>query len=185
MWRARRALRHGSSERKAQRQLVAALARRIKARSGEMTPALAERAASGIRRGALVTTSWRNEVQIGLRDVGGRRCASAFDSWEQAPLRSFLQRIGANIELVEPFLMCRRTRRRSSDAPGVGSLPAPILPYRPSTLAPAERPATGSVGTRAGRTFWPVPAARWRSTRVSAEPVRCRRPCWRLHRPAT
>jgi poly(3-hydroxyalkanoate) depolymerase len=76
-------------------------------------------------------------VQIGLRDVGGQTLRVGVRRGEQArpPLLLF-NGIGANIELVEPFLdALDGPEAIIFDVPGVGGSPAPILPYRPSTLA--------------------------------------------------
>ena len=76
-------------------------------------------------------------MQIGLRDVGGQTLRVGVRHGQQArpPLLLF-NGIGANIELVEPFLdVLDGPEAIIFDAPGVGGSPAPILPYRPSTLA--------------------------------------------------
>ena len=76
-------------------------------------------------------------MQIGLRDVGGQTLRVGVRHGEQArpPLLLF-NGIGANIELVEPFLdALDGPEAIIFDVPGVGGSPAPILPYRPSTLA--------------------------------------------------
>ena len=76
-------------------------------------------------------------MEIGLRDVGGQTLRVGVRHGEQArpPLLLF-NGIGANIELVEPFLdVLDGPEAIIFDVPGVGGSPAPILPYRPSTLA--------------------------------------------------
>ena len=76
-------------------------------------------------------------MQIGLRDVGGQTLRVGVRQGRQArpPLLLF-NGIGANIELVEPFLdVLDGPEAIIFDVPGVGGSPAPILPYRPSTLA--------------------------------------------------
>ena len=76
-------------------------------------------------------------MEIGLRDVGGQTLRVGVRHGQQArpPLLLF-NGIGANIELVEPFLdVLDGPEAIIFDAPGVGGSPAPILPYRPSTLA--------------------------------------------------
>ncbi|HET6316572.1 MAG TPA: alpha/beta fold hydrolase, partial [Chloroflexota bacterium] len=76
-------------------------------------------------------------MQIGLRDVGGQTLRVGVRRGERArpPLLLF-NGIGANIELVEPFLdVLDGPEAIIFDVPGVGGSPAPILPYRPSTLA--------------------------------------------------
>jgi poly(3-hydroxyalkanoate) depolymerase len=76
-------------------------------------------------------------VQIELHDVGGQRLRVGIRPGDKArpPLLLF-NGIGANIELVEPFLdVFRGPEAIVFDVPGVGGSPAPKLPYRPSTLA--------------------------------------------------
>jgi poly(3-hydroxyalkanoate) depolymerase len=76
-------------------------------------------------------------VQIELRDVGGQRLRVGIRRGDRAlpPLLLF-NGIGANIELVEPFLdALEGPQTIVFDVPGVGGSPAPRLPYRPRTLA--------------------------------------------------
>jgi len=76
-------------------------------------------------------------VEIGLRDVGGQtlRVGVRHGSNGRLPLLLF-NGIGANIELVDPFLEALNgTEAIVFDVPGVGGSPAPALPYRPSMLA--------------------------------------------------
>jgi poly(3-hydroxyalkanoate) depolymerase len=76
-------------------------------------------------------------VQISLRDVGGQMLRVGVRRGENArpPLLLF-NGIGANIELVEPFLDALGGREAIVfDVPGVGGSPAPWVPYRPWTLA--------------------------------------------------
>src|SRR5262247_2393115 len=76
-------------------------------------------------------------MEIGLRDVGGQTLRVGVRHGEQArpPLLLF-NGIGANIELVEPFLdVLVGSEAIIFDVPGVGGSPSPWLPYRPSTLA--------------------------------------------------
>jgi poly(3-hydroxyalkanoate) depolymerase len=76
-------------------------------------------------------------VHIGLRDVGGQTLRVGIRPGDNTrrPLLIF-NGIGANIELVEPFLDAfRGPEVVVFDIPGVGGSPAPRLPYRPSTLA--------------------------------------------------
>jgi len=76
-------------------------------------------------------------VQITLRDVGGQtlRVGIRPGHDKRRPLLIF-NGIGANIELVEPFLdALPGPEAIVFDMPGVGGSPAPRLPYRPSTLA--------------------------------------------------
>src|SRR5499427_7145982 len=76
-------------------------------------------------------------VQISLHDVGGQTLRVGVRRGQQThpPLLLF-NGIGANIELVEPFLDALVGREAIIfDVPGVGGSPAPRLPYRPSMLA--------------------------------------------------
>jgi poly(3-hydroxyalkanoate) depolymerase len=76
-------------------------------------------------------------VQISLHDVGGQTLRVGVRSGvaERPPLLIF-NGIGANIELLEPFLdALPGPEAIAFDVPGVGGSPAPALPYRPSTLA--------------------------------------------------
>jgi poly(3-hydroxyalkanoate) depolymerase len=57
--------------------------------------------------------------------------------------------IGANIELVEPFLdALAGPEAIIFDVPGVGGSPAPTLPYRPSTLARLSARLLDQLGHR-------------------------------------
>jgi poly(3-hydroxyalkanoate) depolymerase len=76
-------------------------------------------------------------VQIDLHEVGGQTLRVGVRRGDTArpPLLIF-NGIGANIELVEPFLdALAGPEAIVFDVPGVGGSPAPVLPYRPSTLA--------------------------------------------------
>jgi len=76
-------------------------------------------------------------VHISLRDVGGQmlRVGVRHGREPRPPLLLF-NGIGANIELVEPFLdALDGPEAIIFDVPGVGGSPAPRVPYRPSTLA--------------------------------------------------
>ena len=76
-------------------------------------------------------------MDISLRDVGGQtlRVGVRPGDKSQPPLLLF-NGIGANIELVEPFLQALDGLGAIIfDVPGVGGSPAPRLPYRPWTLA--------------------------------------------------
>jgi len=76
-------------------------------------------------------------VQIGLHDVAGQTLRVGVRRGDQTrpPLLLF-NGIGANIELVEPFLdALDGPEAIIFDVPGVGGSPAPRLPYRPSMLA--------------------------------------------------
>jgi poly(3-hydroxyalkanoate) depolymerase len=76
-------------------------------------------------------------MQIGLHDVDGQvlRVGVRRGNAARPPLLIF-NGIGASIELIEPFLdALDGTGAIVFDVPGVGGSPAPLLPYRPSTLA--------------------------------------------------
>jgi poly(3-hydroxyalkanoate) depolymerase len=76
-------------------------------------------------------------VQISLREVEGRTLRVGVRRSEKThtPLLLF-NGIGANIELVEPFLdALDGPEAVVFDVPGVGGSPAPWRPYRPCTLA--------------------------------------------------
>src|SRR6478672_2071496 len=76
-------------------------------------------------------------MKIGLREVGGQTLRVGIRPGDKSrtPLLLF-NGIGANIELVEPFLeSLDGPEAIIFDVPGVGGSPAPGLPYRPWTLA--------------------------------------------------
>src|SRR5215471_11068923 len=76
-------------------------------------------------------------MQISLHDVAGQvlRVGVRRGDATRPPLLMF-NGIGANIELLEPFLdALAGPAAIIFDVPGVGGSPAPRLPYRPSTLA--------------------------------------------------
>jgi poly(3-hydroxyalkanoate) depolymerase len=76
-------------------------------------------------------------VEISLRDVGGQVLRVGVRRGDKArpPLLLF-NGIGANLELVAPFLDALDGQEAILfDVPGVGGSPAPTLPYRPSTIA--------------------------------------------------
>jgi len=76
-------------------------------------------------------------LQINLHDVDGQilRVGIRRGDKGRPPLLLF-NGIGANIELVEPFLASLNgIEVIVFDVPGVGGSPAPRLPYRPGTLA--------------------------------------------------
>jgi poly(3-hydroxyalkanoate) depolymerase len=76
-------------------------------------------------------------MQIGLHDVAGQLLRVGVRRGDAArpPLLLF-NGIGASIELLEPLLDALDGQRAVVfDVPGVGGSPAPLLPYRPSTLA--------------------------------------------------
>jgi len=76
-------------------------------------------------------------VQISLQDVDGQTLRVGLRRGEKtSPPLLLFNGIGANIELVEPFLdALDGPEAIIFDVPGVGGSPAPKLPYRPSTLA--------------------------------------------------
>jgi poly(3-hydroxyalkanoate) depolymerase len=76
-------------------------------------------------------------VQISLHDVGGQMLRVGVRRGDKAsPALLLFNGIGANIELVEPFLdALDGPEAIIFDVPGVGGSPAPRLPYRPWTLA--------------------------------------------------
>jgi poly(3-hydroxyalkanoate) depolymerase len=76
-------------------------------------------------------------MQISLHNVGGQvlRVGVRTGDRRRPPLLLF-NGIGANIELIEPFLdALNGPEKIIFDVPGVGGSPSPWLPYRPSTLA--------------------------------------------------
>jgi poly(3-hydroxyalkanoate) depolymerase len=76
-------------------------------------------------------------LRISLHEVGGQtlRVGVRSGDEERPPLLLF-NGIGANIELVEPFLEALDGHGAITfDVPGVGGSPAPALPYRPWMLA--------------------------------------------------
>jgi poly(3-hydroxyalkanoate) depolymerase len=76
-------------------------------------------------------------VQISLREVEGRTLrVGVRSSKKMHPPLLLFNGIGANIELVEPFLdALDGPEAIVFDVPGVGGSPAPWRPYRPYTLA--------------------------------------------------
>jgi poly(3-hydroxyalkanoate) depolymerase len=89
-------------------------------------------------------------VQIGLRDVGGQVLRVGVRPGDKSgpPLLLF-NGIGANIELVEPFLAALPGPEAIIfDVPGVGGSPAPRRPYRPSTLAQLSAQLLDQLGHR-------------------------------------
>ena len=76
-------------------------------------------------------------MQIAIYDVGGQKLRVGVRRGDKTrrPLL-FFNGIGANIELVQPFLdALQGPEAIVFDIPGVGGSPAPKLPYRPSMLA--------------------------------------------------
>jgi poly(3-hydroxyalkanoate) depolymerase len=89
-------------------------------------------------------------VEIGLREVGGQilRVGIRPGAKSSPPLLLF-NGIGANIELVEPFLReLDGPEAIIFDVPGVGGSPAPRQPYRPSTLAQLSAQLLDQLGHR-------------------------------------
>src|SRR6516225_10592431 len=76
-------------------------------------------------------------MQIRLHDVGGQVLRVGVRTGDRTrPALLLFNGIGANIELVEPFLNALDDLQAIVfDVPGVGGSPAPWLPYRPSTMA--------------------------------------------------
>ena len=76
-------------------------------------------------------------MRIGLREVGSRTLRVGVRAGDRSRLPLLLfNGIGANIELVEPFVdALPGPEAVIFDVPGVGGSPVPAWPYRPSTLA--------------------------------------------------
>jgi poly(3-hydroxyalkanoate) depolymerase len=75
-------------------------------------------------------------MQISLIEVGGQTLRVGIRRGDKSrpPLLLF-NGIGGNIELVQPFVeRLEGFETIVFDVPGVGGSPAPILPYRPSTM---------------------------------------------------
>src|SRR6516162_2566694 len=89
-------------------------------------------------------------MQISLHDVAGQvlRVGVRRGDATRPPLLMF-NGIGANIELLEPFLdALDGPEAIIFDVPGVGGSPAPRLPYRPSTLARLSARLLDQLGYR-------------------------------------
>src|SRR5215831_6471707 len=87
-------------------------------------------------------------MQISLHEVEGQTLRVGVRRGEKArtPLLMF-NGIGANIELVEPFLdALEGLPAIIFDVPGVGGSPPPRLPYRPSTIARLTAQLLDQVG---------------------------------------
>jgi poly(3-hydroxyalkanoate) depolymerase len=77
-----------------------------------------------------------SKLQIGMREVEGRMLRVGVRPGDTTRPLLLFNGIGANIELVEPFLdALPGPEAIIFDAPGVGGSPAPALPYRPWMLA--------------------------------------------------
>jgi poly(3-hydroxyalkanoate) depolymerase len=76
-------------------------------------------------------------VEISIRKIQGQTLRVGIRHGEQdGPPLLLFNGIGANIELVKPFLAALHGPEAIVfDVPGVGGSPAPRLPYRPSTIA--------------------------------------------------
>jgi poly(3-hydroxyalkanoate) depolymerase len=75
-------------------------------------------------------------VQIALHEIGGQTLRVGIRHGDAARPLLLFNGIGANIELMTPFLdALPGPQAIVFDVPGVGGSPAPRLPYRPSTLA--------------------------------------------------
>lgn len=83
------------------------------------------------------TRDYVGTMEIKVFDVDGQmlRVGIRNGSAKRPPLMMF-NGIGANLELAEPFMAeLTDTTGIIFDVPGVGGSPAPMFPYRPSTLA--------------------------------------------------
>jgi len=116
-------------------------------------------------------------MQIILHDVGGQVLRVGVRTGDRTrPALLLFNGIGANIELVEPFLDALDDLQAIVfDAPGVGGSPPPWLPYRPSITWDINRSM-----------FWASPgAAHWRSNLRSNRVNAAGASCWPLPRRAT
>jgi len=116
-------------------------------------------------------------VRIALHDVGGQilRVGVRCGDQVQPPLLLF-NGIGANVELVAPFLEALNGRQAIVfDVPGVGGSPTPALPYRPGWLARLSARLLDQLGHRQvdvlGVSWGGVAAQQF----ALQYPVRCRR----------
>jgi len=86
-------------------------------------------------------TSDSDGISVQMVIVGGQllRVARKQGAAKRPPLLLF-NGIGANLELAFPFMRALRdTEAVIFDVPGVGGSPAPMTPYRPSTIARLAR----------------------------------------------
>ena len=76
-------------------------------------------------------------IEIGMREVGSRMLRVGVRPGDRSrPALLLFNGIGANIELVAPFLAALEGREAIIfDVPGVGGSPVPALPYRPWMMA--------------------------------------------------
>src|SRR5262249_45362670 len=121
------------------RKLVAALARLGQSalrRGPAGTRRAGQRAISAGRCGAWALRH-RTMMQISLHEIEGQTLRVGVRRGDRArPALLLFNGIGANIELIEPFLEALDGPEAIVfDVPGVGGSPSPWLPYRPSTLA--------------------------------------------------
>ena len=82
-----------------------------------------------------------DQISVQMAIVGSQllRVARKHGSARRPPLLMF-NGIGANLELAFPFMRALEdTEAVIFDVPGVGGSPAPMVPYRPSTLARLAR----------------------------------------------
>jgi hypothetical protein len=107
-------------------------------------------------------------MQIQTIDLDGQtlRVATWRGSDASPPLLIF-NGIGANLELVEPFVTALDdVSVIIFDVPGVGGSPAPVVPYRFSTLSVlADKLLTRRICIRGAAAGWfsrqPLPASSW------------------------
>src|SRR5262245_59400455 len=126
-------------------------------------------------------------MQISLHEVEGQMLRVGIRRGEKArpPLLIF-NGIGANIELVQPFLDAfDGPEAIVFDVPGVGGSPSPWLPYRPSTLARLSAQLLDKLGTRRWTCSVCRGAAHWRSNSRSSRGEGAGGSCSQLPRPAT
>jgi poly(3-hydroxyalkanoate) depolymerase len=78
-----------------------------------------------------------DSMEVKVFDIDGQllRTGIRYGTSDRPPLLMF-NGIGANLELARPFMdVLEDTTGIIFDVPGVGGSPAPLFPYRPSTLA--------------------------------------------------
>src|SRR5215472_12606748 len=121
-------------------------------------------------------------MQVSLHDVGGQvlRVGVRTGDRTRPPLLLF-NGIGANIELVEPFLDALDDLQAIVfDVPGVSGSPPPWLPYRPSTVARLTARLLDNLDINRSM-FWASPgAAHWRSNLRSNRVNAAGASCWPL-----
>jgi pimeloyl-ACP methyl ester carboxylesterase len=126
-------------------------------------------------------------MQISLHEVEGQTLRVGIRRGDKArpPLLLF-NGIGANIELVQPFLdALDGFEAIIFDVPGVGGSPSPWLPYRPSTLARLSAQLLDKLGHAQvdvlGLSWGGALAQQFASSRANGAGGSCSRP----PRPAT